>query len=89
MDPDIKELLEKNLALSQDNNRMLRSLRRANRLAFIWRIVYIAFFVGGAIFVYSYVKPYLEQARGTYESLIETQTEISEGFGSFKDFLPR
>jgi Sec-independent protein secretion pathway component TatC len=86
MDSEIKDLLERNLAVNTENNRILRGLRRANRLAFVWRIIYLAIFLGGAALAFQYLKPYYENAMSTYNSAIETQTKISEGFNKF---LPR
>lgn len=83
MDPDIKELLEKNLALNEENNRLLRGLRRSNRLAFVWRVIYIALFLGGAAFAFTFLRPYYEGVKGTYDSIIKTQSQINTGFKGF------
>ncbi len=83
MDPEIKELLERNVALNEENNRLLRGLRRTNRLAFIWRVIYIGIFLGGAAVAYNYLLPYYEGVRDTYESVITTQTKINEKFNKF------
>lgn len=70
MDPEIKTLLEKNLALSEENNRLIRGLRRANRIAFVWRVIYIGIFLGGAAVAFNYLQPYFEGARGAYDSVV-------------------
>jgi len=87
MDPDIKSLLEKNLALSEENHRILRGLRRSNRLGLIWRVIYIGIFLGGAAIAFNFLKPYYEGVRGTYDSFRSTQTQINEGVGGFKAFF--
>jgi predicted MFS family arabinose efflux permease len=79
---EIKELLEQNLALNEENNRMLRGMRRNQRMAAIWRVVYFAAFLYATYVGYQYVKPYLEQAQAAYTSAIEAQTRI-------KNILPR
>ena len=86
MDHEIKELLEKNLALNEENNRLLRGIRRANRIAFVWRILYIGIFLGGAALAFQYFEPYYRQIVSTYNATLETQTKISDGINKF---LPR
>lgn len=85
MDHEIKELLEKNLALNEENNRLLRGIRRANRLAFVWRVIYIGVFLGGAAVAFNFLKPYYENGIGTYNSMVNTKTQVND---SIKRFLP-
>ena len=87
MDQEIKELLEKNLAISEDNNRILRQLRFTNRLHIVWTVFYIAFILGGLIFAYSFLGPYFETARTTYESIVDTNAKVNSGFDSVKGFF--
>ncbi len=83
MDPDIKEMLEHSIALGEENNRLLKGLRRANRLAFAWRVIYIGIFLGGAAIAFTFFKPYYEGLKETYGTIVETQTQINEGIGVF------
>lgn len=87
MDPEIKSLLLKSIELGEDNNRMLRSLRRAQQLAMIWRVTYLVVFLGGAVVIYNFFLPYLTQAKDTYQSLLETQDQIEESVGGFNNFF--
>ena len=87
MDQEIKELLEKNLALSQENNHMLRGIRFTNRLHLIWTVFYLAFIIGGLVVAFNFLAPYLEQAQNTYDSLLETNTKVTSGFDSVKGFF--
>lgn len=80
MDQELKELLQRNLALAQENNKILRGMRTANRIGGLLKILYLAVFVVSLAFAYVYAKPYLEQATNTYNSLTETQK-------SFQDLL--
>ncbi len=89
MDPEIKELLEKNLALNEENNRLLRGLRRSNRLALVWRVIYIGIFLGGAALAFTTLKPYYEGVKQTYGSIVDTQKEINSGFQGFKGFFQK
>ncbi len=83
MDEELKELLEKNLALGEENNRILRGLRTSNRIAFIYRLVYIVIFAGGAVYAYYYAKPYISNIVQTYQSIQNTQQGISDTFKNY------
>lgn len=83
MDSEIKDLLERNIELNEENNRLLRGLRMTNRLSFLWKLVYMVIFFGGAALAFNYVRPYLEQAKASYDSTVETQKKISEGINKY------
>lgn len=87
MDHEIKELLEKNLALNEENNRLLRGIRRNTRIVFVWRVIYIGIFLGGAAVAFNFLKPYYEGARGTYNNVVNTQTEIQDRLSGVKAFF--
>ncbi len=58
MDTDLKELVEENLRLTKDNNRMLRSMRRTARISFVWRIIFWAAILGIPTYIYiTYIAP--------------------------------
>ena len=84
MDQEIKELLEKNLAVSEDNNRILRGIRRASRIHMVWTVFYLLFIVGGLVVAFNFLAPYLETAQNTYNSLLETNTKVTSGIDSVK-----
>jgi hypothetical protein len=69
MQPEEKEMLKKTLELSQENNKMLHSIRRNMIIGRIVRIVYWVFIIGAAIGVYYYIQPYLDSAIGAYGSV--------------------
>ncbi|MFA6297117.1 MAG: hypothetical protein WC629_00990 [Candidatus Paceibacterota bacterium] len=86
MDEDIKALLEKNLELAEENNHILRGIRRSNRISMIWSILYLLFIIGGGIVAFNYFKPYLIKAEDAYNSVVTTQNQIKSGI---KNFLPK
>ena len=86
MDEDIKALLEKTFELTEENNRILRGIRRSNRISMLWNIFYIIFIIGGGILAFNYLKPYLIKAEGAYNSVVTTQDQIKNGI---KNFLPK
>jgi len=86
MDEDIKALLEKTLELTEENNHILKGLRRSNWVRSLWNIFYIVFIIGGGIVAFNYAKPYLIKAENAYNSVVTTQDQIKSGI---KNFLPR
>jgi hypothetical protein len=69
MQPEEKEMLKKTLELSQENNKMLRSMRRSMAMGRVFKIIYWVVIVGAAIGAYYYVTPYIDSAVGAYGSV--------------------
>lgn len=67
MDPESKKLLEENLELSQENNNMLHSMRRSQRIASFMSFVYWILIIGSAVGVFYFVQPYVDQ----FKSIVE------------------
>jgi hypothetical protein len=59
MNPEERKILEENLALTKENNEMLRSLKRGMLLGRIFRIGYWLVIAGVAVGAYYYVEPYV------------------------------
>jgi len=68
MDPESQKLLEHTAELTEENNEMLRSMKRSMRLARIMSIVYWIFIIGSAVGAYYFIQPYLEELVGLYDS---------------------
>jgi predicted MFS family arabinose efflux permease len=80
MDEEIKDLLEKNLALAEENNRLLRNIRTATRLGIVWKVIYLAFFIVSALFAFSFLKPYLNEIHDAYGKVTSVQTQLKGAF---------
>lgn len=75
MDPEERELLNKNIALVKENNEMLHSMRRSMRLQRIMSVLYWVFIIGSAVGAYYFIKPYLGQLISVYggaENVLKT-----------------
>lgn len=59
-------MLKKTLELAQENNKMLRSIRRGMFWGRIIRVVYWVVIIGAAIGIYYYIAPYLDSAISAY-----------------------
>lgn len=80
MEPEEKEMLRKALELSQENNKMLHSIKRHLFIGRILRIVYWIIIIGAAIGIYYYIEPYLASIRGAYGSIKTDLQEIGNLF---------
>lgn len=68
MTPEERELLNQSVALSKENNKMLHSMIRSQRIASVFRAMYWILIVGSFISAYYVLQPYLEQVMGVYSS---------------------
>ncbi|MFA5889059.1 MAG: hypothetical protein WCW47_02420 [Candidatus Paceibacterota bacterium] len=66
MSPEEKELLKRSVQLAEENNDILRSMRRSMRLGRIMSIIYWAVIIGSAVGALYLVQPYLETLMGIY-----------------------
>ena len=63
MDPESKELLQNTFELAEENNKMLRHIRRSQKIASFVRIVYWLVIVGIGVGAFYFLEPYLNQAQ--------------------------
>lgn len=66
MTPEERELLNQSVALSKENNKMLHSMIRSERIARVFRSIYWILIIGSFIGAYYVLQPYLEQFMGVY-----------------------
>lgn len=66
MTPEERELLNKSVALAEENNQILRSMRRSQVLASVTRAVYWVFIIGSAFGAYYFIQPYVDQLKDMY-----------------------
>jgi uncharacterized membrane protein len=66
MQPEEREMLKKTLELAQENNIMLRSIRRGMFWGRVVRVIYWVVIIGAAIGIYYYIAPYIDSAVGAY-----------------------
>ncbi|MEI6528548.1 MAG: hypothetical protein WCO10_02655 [bacterium] len=78
MNPEERKTLYETAELVQENNNILRGMRRSARFAVIWKIFYWALILGFAYQGYVMVQPYLN-------AMIQTYTEMQKNLQSIKD----
>jgi len=77
MEFDAKKLLEENLRLSKENNRLLHKMKRAATLGLIFRLLWISVLIGIPVALYVYIiQPYYESVREGAQQFQEQVGEI-------------
>ncbi len=69
MTPEEKQIIKKTLELAEENNRMLKSIKRQMFWGKVYRIVYWAIILGTAVGLYYYIDPYISEAINAYGGL--------------------
>ncbi len=75
MNPEEKHQFDRLLKLTEENNEMLRKIRRNTKWTFIWGIVKIAIFVVPFIIAYFFLEPYL----GTFGDTLKQAQDLIKG----------
>jgi hypothetical protein len=60
MNPEERELLERTFQTAQENNDILRKMRRTARWAVIWGFIKLAIIIVPLVVGYLYLEPYLQ-----------------------------
>jgi hypothetical protein len=66
MSPEEKELLDKSVALGEENNKILRSMQRSMIWGRVWRTFYWFLIIGSTVGAYYFVQPYIDQILEVY-----------------------
>lgn len=77
-------MIEETMELSKDNNRILHSIQRRERMTQIMRVTYWIMILALGAGAYYYIQPYIDQLMEAYKSLVDTQhrvTDISTNIG--------
>ncbi len=73
---EIKSILANTLTLTEENNQMLKAMRRAQKLATFMRVVYWLIVIGIAIGAFYFLQPFIDQT----ESMIKGFSSTAENF---------
>ena len=69
MNPEERTLLEHTAKLSEENNRILRSIRGSQRRATIYGLIKLVLIIVPLVLGYVFIQPYLDQAVSNYKSI--------------------
>jgi len=80
MTPEERELLTQSIKLAEENNKMLRGIRRSARVASFLRVIYWLIIIGTAFGAYyaiqPRVQPYLDAIIRNYSGMKDTLDSI-------------
>lgn len=81
---ELKELVKRQAQLNADTNKMVRSMRRSQRIHTFMSILWWVLIAGVSLYTYfNYVQPYVEQIMGIYGSAQNFQGQIQGFFGQY------
>ena len=69
MSSEEKSLLERTYKMVEENNSILRSIRRSNRFSGVMKVIYWLIIIGISYGLYAYLQPYVKTATDLYEQV--------------------
>lgn len=80
MNSEERELLERTLRISEENNKILKGMRRAGRLGTAFRIFYWLVIIGLGFGAYYFIEPYVKHFNSVYTQFNDTVKNIGNKF---------
>ena len=90
MTPEERELLTHSIKLAEENNKLLRSMRRSARFASFLRLIYWLVILGSAFSAYYFLQPYIDAVVKSYNGMqqnIESVKGLTSKFPSLPGWL--
>ncbi len=78
MSPEERELLNKCVSLSEDNNRILHAIRRSQSISQFVRVVYWVIIIGSAIGAYYFFQPFVDAVKGGAGEAIDNLKNLGQ-----------
>ncbi len=69
MTPEERELLNKSIEIAEENNKILRGIRRSARFSSILRAIYWLIILGTAFGAYYFIKPFIDPVIKSYNGM--------------------
>jgi hypothetical protein len=85
MSPEERALLERTYKLAEENNEMLRALRRMNRWSTVLRFSYWLIIIVLSFGAYYFIQPYLEQAQDLYSGVTGNIDQVKSYAETFRE----
>ena len=82
MDAESKELLKKTFALAEENNKILRKMRRSQKIASFLRFVYWVIILGVTFGAFYLLQPYVDKITGLYNTVFNTSQKLNNTVNS-------
>ncbi|MDB5259380.1 MAG: protein of unknown function with transrane region [Candidatus Taylorbacteria bacterium] len=87
MTPEERNLLERTLKVSEENNDILKSIRRSNRISTVLRVLYWIVIIGLSFGAYYFIQPYIEQVSGLYNEAQQSIDNVKGVTSKFSGFM--
>ncbi|MES2088081.1 MAG: hypothetical protein V4467_03775 [Patescibacteria group bacterium] len=90
MTPEEKKLLERVAVLSEENNQILRGIRRSNRWGTAIKIFYWVVILAISFGTYIYIQPYVQGVFNAYKNVsgkVEKVSTVGDQISSVENFF--
>jgi hypothetical protein len=77
------------LELEQENNKILRSMKRSMLWTRVMTVVYWLIIIGISVGAFYFLQPYFNKILSLYDSISGTQQKIEGSSSSFQNFLKK
>jgi hypothetical protein len=88
MTPEERELLKETAELARDNNKILRGIRRGARFNSFLRVIYWLIILGGAIWTWNFIAPYLAIMAKGYNDVQKGIQSVNTATDKINNSLP-
>lgn len=78
MDPNDRELLDEVVALSRENNEILRAMRRRQRIGGMVRTLYWLVILGSMVGAYYYFQPQMQSVIDMYNKALQVSADFGK-----------
>lgn len=78
MTPEERELLVHSIKLAEENNKILRGIRRNARISSFLRVFYWLIILGSAFGLYYYTKPYIDGIVDSYIGMQQSLEKVTD-----------
>ena len=82
MDNEIESLLRETKDLVQENNKILKGIRRNNRWGAFIKLFYWVIFIGLTVGAFTYIQPYLDKMIELYNQVESANSQITASKGT-------
>jgi hypothetical protein len=88
MDPRERDMLRKTFELVEENNEMLKKLRRTQKFGLVIKILYWVIVIGVAVGAYYFIQPFVDQIGQTYSGLQGNIDNATNVLDNLREILP-
>ncbi len=80
MEPEAKKLLEETYKLAEENNKMLKKIRHAQKVASFVRSVYWVIVIGLGIGAFYFIQPYFDKLTSFFQDTSDSISNFKNNF---------